>query len=66
MNQFIAVGTIVTGIVRKETRHGVLATFRLSAGERGHRQNWTDIETWGNLAGTICQHGQAAEERSCC
>ncbi len=58
MAQFIGIGTITSDIVRKETRSGVLATFRLAAGQRGHGQVWIDVEAWGNLAGTIHHHGQ--------
>ncbi len=57
MNQLIAAGTIASDIVRKETRNGVVATFRLCSGAVGHGQVWIDVEAWGNLAGTIHQHG---------
>ncbi len=56
MNQFLAVGTIASDIVRKETRKGVAVTFRLRSGEPGRGQLWVDIEAWGHLAGTIHQH----------
>lgn len=56
MNQFLAVGTIASDIVRKETRKGVVVTFRLRSGKAGRGQVWIDIEAWGHLAGTIYQH----------
>lgn len=57
MAHFIGAGIISTDITRKETTNGVLAIFRLAAGERGHGQVWIDVEAWGNLAGTTYQHG---------
>jgi single-stranded DNA-binding protein len=57
MPHFVGAGTIATSIVRKETRNGVLATFRLASGPPGRGQIWIDIEAWGNLAGIIYQHG---------
>ncbi len=53
---FIAAGTISNDIVRKETRNGVLATFRLETGAPRNGKLWIDIETWGHLAGTIAHH----------
>lgn len=57
MTHFLGVGTIATDIVRKETRNGVLTTFRLRSGQKGRGQVWIDVEAWGHLAGTIHQHG---------
>jgi len=57
MTHFVGAGTIASDIVRKETRNGVLATFRLATGPPGRGQIWIDVEAWGNLAGTIYQHG---------
>ena len=54
---FIATGIISNDIVRKETRKGVLATFRLETGAPRGRKLWIDIECWGHLAGTIAHHG---------
>ena len=53
---FIAAGTISNDIVRKETRNGVLATFRLETGAPRGGRLWIDIECWGHLAGTIAHH----------
>ena len=47
---FVAAGTISNDIVRKETRNGVLATFRLETGAPRKCKLWIDIETWGHLA----------------
>lgn len=57
MTHFLGAGTIASDIVRKETRLGVLATFRLRSGQKGHGQVWIDVEAWGHLAGTTHQHG---------
>ncbi len=54
---FVGLGTISDEIVRKETRNGVLATFRLAAGAPNDRRLWIDIEAWGQLAGTVAHHG---------
>ena len=56
MGHFTATGTIATDIVRRETRNGVLATFRLAAGLCGRGQVWVDVEVWGHLAGTVYHH----------
>ena len=61
MALFTATGTIATDIVRRETRNGVLATFRLAAGQPGRGQLWIDIEAWGHLAGTVNQHGHSGQ-----
>lgn len=57
MAHFTGAGVIATDIVRKETRRGILATFRLASGQAGKGQVWIDVEAWGNLAGTIHHHG---------
>ncbi len=54
---FIACGIISNDIVRRETRAGVLATFRLETGAPRGGRLWIDIECWGHLAGTIAHHG---------
>lgn len=54
---FIATGTISNDVVRKETRNGVLTTFRLETGAPRGRKLWIDVECWGHLAGTIAHHG---------
>lgn len=58
MTHFLGAGTITSDIVRKETRNGVLATFRLRSGTKGRGQVWIDVEAWGHLAGTVHQHGR--------
>jgi hypothetical protein len=59
MTHFLGAGTIASDIVRKETRNGVLATFRLRSGAKGRGQVWIDVEAWGHLAGTVHQHGRS-------
>ena len=54
---FIATGIISNDVVRKETRNGVLASFRLETGAPRGRKLWIDVECWGHLAGTIAHHG---------
>ncbi len=54
---FIATGTISNDIVRRETRNGVLATFRLETATPRGGKLWIDVECWGHLAGTIAHHG---------
>ncbi len=61
---FIAAGSISNDIVRKETRNGVLATFRLETGAPRNGKLWIDIETWGHLAGTIAHHAREGREVS--
>ena len=54
---FTAIGTISNDIVRRETKNGVVATFRLKTGAPRGRKLWIDIECWGHMAGTINRHG---------
>ena len=54
---FIATGIISNDIVRRETRNGVVTTFRLETGAPRGGKLWIDIECWGHLAGTIAHHG---------
>ncbi len=54
---FIAAGIISNDIVRRETRAGVLANFRLETGAPRGGRLWIDIECWSHLAGTIAHHG---------
>ncbi len=56
---FIATGSISNDVVRKETRNGVLTTFRLETGAPRGRKLWIDVECWGHLAGTIAHHGKS-------
>ena len=55
---FTAIGTISNDIVRRETKNGVVATFRLETGAPRGRKLWIDIQCWGHLAGTVAQHGR--------
>ena len=54
---FIACGIISNDIVRRETRAGVLAAFRLETGAPRGGKLWIDVECWGHLAGTVAHHG---------
>ena len=54
---FTAIGVISNDIVRRETKNGVVTTFRLETGAPRGRKLWIDIECWGQLAGTIAHHG---------
>lgn len=56
---FVGAGTIADDVVRKETRNGVLAIFRLETGAPNNRRLWIDVEAWGHLAGTIAHHASA-------
>lgn len=56
---FVGAGTIAEEVVRKETRNGVLAVFRLETGAPNDRRLWIDVEAWGQLAGTVAHHGSA-------
>ena len=55
---FTAIGTISNDIVRRETKNGVVTTFRLETGAPGGRKIWIDVECWGHLAGTVAYHGE--------
>ncbi len=55
---FTAIGTISNDIVRRETKNGVVPTFRLETGAPRGRKLWIDIECWGHLAGSIDRHGK--------
>ncbi len=59
MALFVGAGVVADEIVRKETRNGVLATFRLETGAPNNRRLWIDVEAWGQLAGTVAHHGHA-------
>lgn len=56
---FVGARTIADDVVRKETRNGVLAVFRLKTGAPNNRRLWIDVEAWGHLAGTIAHHASA-------
>jgi len=57
MSSIHAIGVIATDLVRKETRQGVLTTFRFASGLPGRGQLWIDVETWGHAAGVLNAHG---------
>lgn len=59
---FLGAGNISDEVVRKETRNGVLATFRLATGAPNDRRLWVDVEAWGQLAGTIAHHGSEGRD----
>lgn len=61
---FIACGIISNDIVRRETRAGVLAAFRLETGAPRGGKLWIDVECWGHLAGTIAHHGASGRHVS--
>ncbi len=61
---FIAAGIISNDIVRRETRAGVLAAFRLGTGAPRGAKLWIDVECWGHLAGTIVHHGASGRHIS--
>lgn len=56
---FTAIGTISNDIVRRETKNGVVTTFRLETGAPRGRKLWIDVECWGHLAGTVAHHGES-------
>jgi single-stranded DNA-binding protein len=60
MNTIALVGTLTDNPSRRDTRRGVVATFRLAA--TGTSRLWIDIETWGQPAGRVAQH--LAKDRS--
>lgn len=61
---FIACGIISNDIVRRETRAGVLAAFRLETGAPRGGKLWIDVECWGHLAGTVAHHGASGRHIS--
>ena len=62
MAYFTAIGVISNDIVRRETKSGVVTTFRLETGAPRGRKLWIDVECWGHLAGTIAHHGETGRE----
>ena len=56
---FTAIGTISNDIVRRETKNGVVAKFRLETGAPRGRKLWIDIECWGHLAGSVARHASS-------
>lgn len=54
---FTAIGTISNDIVRRETKNGVVATFRLETGAPRGRKLWIDVDCWGHLAGSVGRFG---------
>lgn len=57
MANYHGVGVIADDIIRRETKQGVLATFRLASGAPGRNRHWITIETWGHTAGILHTHG---------
>ncbi len=56
MAHFQAIGVIATDLVRRETKNGVLASFRLQTGTPGRGQLWITVEAWGHTAGVLHTH----------
>lgn len=54
----VAGGTIATEVLRRETRSGVLAVFRLESSQPRGGRLWIDVEAWGHLAGILARHGE--------
>jgi len=63
---FTAIGVISNDIVRRETKNGVVTTFRLETGAPRGRKLWIDVECWGHLAGTIAHHGETERSVAVC
>ena len=56
MNVITLTGRLNNDPVRCNTpHHGVVAEFRLAVREPRHRL-WIDVESWGQLAGTVAAH----------
>jgi single-stranded DNA-binding protein len=58
MATFHGAGFIAGDIIRRETKQGVLATFRLASGAPGKGRHWITIKAWGHTAGILHTHGQ--------
>lgn len=54
MNSITILGTLTDDPARRDTRRGVVATFRVACPSTPRL--WIDIETWGHLAGRVAQH----------
>ena len=54
MNSITIIGTLTDNPARRDTKRGVVATFRLAAS--GTPRIWIDIESWGQLAGRVAQY----------
>jgi single-strand DNA-binding protein len=54
MNSITILGTLTDDPARRDTRRGVVSTFRLTCA--GTPRLWIDVETWGHLAGRVAQH----------
>ena len=59
MAYFHATGVIATDLVRRETKRGVLASFRLVTATPGTGKLWITAEAWGHTAGILNTHGTA-------
>jgi len=55
MNVVTLTGRLHNDPARRETNKGIVATFRLAVDANRHRL-WIDVETWGQLAGTVHTH----------
>ena len=58
MNHITITGRLASDPTRRETKKGVVCSFRLASGKAGDRGGrvWIDVDTWGNLAGVCYQH----------
>ena len=54
MNSITIIGTLTDDPARRDTKRGVVATFRLAA--IGTPRIWIDTESWGHLAGRVAQY----------
>ncbi len=54
MNSITIIGTLTDNPARRDTKRGIVATFRIAA--IGTPRIWIDIESWGQLAGRVNQY----------
>lgn len=57
MNVIMLTGRLHNDPVRRDTpHHGVVAEFRLAVRREPRHRLWIDVESWGQLAGTVAAH----------
>ena len=54
MNSITIIGTLTDNPARRDTKRGVVATFRIAA--YSTPRIWIDVESWGQLAGRVAQY----------
>ena len=54
MNSITIIATLTDNPARRDTKRGIVATFRIAA--TGTPRIWIDIESWGQLAGRVNQY----------